>query len=86
MSTREQSISLYKSDQEEEEEEEMESPVFDNLAQVRRDRHFGTNLEEAKRKAKRTKYAVPGNCSVLSPFLTGRMFVRRTYFGQFDEL
>ena len=22
----------------------------------------------------------------LSPFLTGRMFVRRTYFGQFDEL
>ena len=23
---------------------------------------------------------------VLSPFLTGRMFVRRTYFGQFDEL
>ena len=24
--------------------------------------------------------------SVVSPFLTGRMFVRRTYFGQFDEL
>ena len=23
---------------------------------------------------------------VKSPFLTGRMFVRRTYFGQFDEL
>ena len=23
---------------------------------------------------------------LLSPFLTGRMFVRRTYFGQFDEL
>ena len=23
---------------------------------------------------------------VLSPFLTGRMFVRRTYFGHFDEL
>ena len=23
---------------------------------------------------------------MLSPFLTGRMFVRRTYFGQFDEL
>ena len=23
---------------------------------------------------------------VLSPFLTGRMFVRRTYLGQFDEL
>ena len=23
---------------------------------------------------------------VLSPFLIGRMFVRRTYFGQFDEL
>ena len=22
----------------------------------------------------------------LSPFLNGRMFVRRTYFGQFDEL
>ena len=22
----------------------------------------------------------------LSPFLTGRLFVRRTYFGQFDEL
>ena len=22
----------------------------------------------------------------LSPFLTGRMFVRRTYFGHFDEL
>ena len=66
MSTREQSISLYKSDQEEEEEEEMESPVFDNLAQVRRDRHFGTNLEEAKRKAKRAKYAIPGNCSVLN--------------------
>ena len=26
-------------------------------------------------------------CGVaLSPFFTGRMFVRRTYFGQFDEL
>ena len=24
--------------------------------------------------------------SVLSPFLTGRMFVNRTYFGHFDEL
>ena len=24
--------------------------------------------------------------AVLSPFLTGRMFVRRTYFGHFDEL
>ena len=24
--------------------------------------------------------------SVLSPFLTGRMCVRRTYFGHFDEL
>ena len=23
---------------------------------------------------------------LISPFLTGRMFVRRTYFGQFDEL
>ena len=24
--------------------------------------------------------------AVSSPFLTGRMFVRRTYFGQFDKL
>ena len=27
----------------------------------------------------------PGR-KALSPFLTGRMFVRRTYFGHFDEL
>ena len=30
--------------------------------------------------------AGPNGQSALSPFLTGRMFVRRTYFGQFDEL
>ena len=27
-----------------------------------------------------------GGAEVLSPFLTGRMFVRRTYVGHFDEL
>ena len=32
------------------------------------------------------KRAVWPSGKALSPFLTGRMFVRRTYFGQFDEL
>ena len=30
--------------------------------------------------------AIYCSVEVLSPFLTGRMFVRRTYFGHFDEL
>ena len=32
------------------------------------------------------KHAVSELHWLLSPFLTGRMFVRRTYFGRFDEL
>ena len=33
-----------------------------------------------------TAEGIPSGTEALSPFLTGRMLVRRTYFRQFDEL
>ena len=42
----------------------------------------------AQRKTTRSALREPvwPSGKALSPFLTGRMFVRRTYFGHFDEL
>ena len=56
--------------------------------------------EDIARENRPSAFAVPAECTgerqpgvevgdvaaALSPFLTGRIFVRRTYFGHFDEL
>ena len=41
---------------------------------------------ELKAESNRGPSAYQPIASQLSPFLTGRMFVRRTYFGHFDEV
>ena len=44
---------------------------------------FVTSLLLFEHQQKTDRYQFSGP---YSPFLTGRMFVRRTYFGHFDEL
>ena len=69
----------------------------DRQIQTDRDRHRETDRKTDRQTAnkQREEKGHPKStcCShyrpkhiLLSPFLTGRMFVRRTYFGQFDEL